>query len=273
MPAGGILVIFVAVVLAIAIWQYQLNKKRRERLQQFALANRWSFVARDDSQCMRWQRPPFNEGFDRRALNVMTGHFRNHDMLAFDYTYKTRSTDGKGNSNTQTHHWRVCALALPTWLPYVEVGPENALTRLGNVMGVHDIELESEDFNRRFRVHANDPKAAYDVLSPRMLERLLALPPIHWRIDGNTILSWATGANDVTDLPARLSTLVTVVDGIPDFVWHDNGVPTANQPVAPPHSQPVAPPPQSSLPLPPPITPQAVPQTAPAPPQFPGTSA
>jgi len=270
MTTGGLFVAIVVIGIAVAIWSYQNNKKRRERLHQFALANGWSFVARDDRQCLRWQRHPFDEGFDRRALNVMTGRFRNHDMLAFDYTYKTRSTDAKGNTTTQTHHWRICALALPVWLPLLEVGAENVLTRLGNVMGMHDIEFESEDFNRRFRVHASDPKFAYDVLSPRTLERLLALPAIHWRIEGASILSWANGRNEVGDLPARLSTLLAVVDGIPEFVRHDNGVAPANQIVAPQTDASSA---QSSVALPPPIMPQAVPQTAPAPPQLPGTSA
>ena len=40
----------------------------------------------------------------------------------------------------------------------LQVTPENLLTRLGNALGLGDIELESEDFNRRFRVHANDPQ-------------------------------------------------------------------------------------------------------------------
>ncbi len=46
----------------------------------------------------------------------------------------------------------VCALALPAALPYLEVGPESVFARLGNVIGVHDIEIESEDFNRKFTV-------------------------------------------------------------------------------------------------------------------------
>ena len=226
MPGGPLLIFVLAAVLVIgaSIWQYQRNKKRSEKLQQYALASRWSYVAEDDSQCQRWQRAPFNEGFDQRARNVMWGKFRGHDMLAFDYSYKTRSTDSKGNTTTQTHRYRICSIALPTYLPYLHVGPENVLTRLGNVMGMQDIELESEDFNRKFRVHAGDPKFAYDVLNPRTLQKLLTLPKYEWSIDGATIVSWGLGANDVPDLLARLSTLAAVVDGIPSFVWHDHGV-------------------------------------------------
>jgi hypothetical protein len=223
---GG-LIFFVAIValfVALAGWQYRRNKARRDKLQRYALASGWTYTPEDDAQCQRWERAPFNAGFDRRARTVLSGRFRNHEMLAFDYSYKTRSTDSRGQVQTQTHRYRVCSLALPASLPYMHVRPENVVTRLGNAMGMHDIELESEDFNRRFRVHADDPKFAYDVLGARTLQKLLTLPKFEWSIDGATIVSWAPGANDVPDLLARLTTLTAVVDGIPGFVWHDHGV-------------------------------------------------
>jgi hypothetical protein len=244
MAQAGLFALVIVAVIALAIWSYQRNQKRVKALQQHALAYGWAYVARDDRQWMRWQQAPFNDGFDRRATNVLTGHHRGHDMVAFDYTYKTRTTDSKGNSSTQTHHYRVCALAMPTWLPTLEVGPENVLTRIGNVLGGHDIELESEDFNRRFRVRANDRKFAYDVLSPRTIGKLMAMPPFRWRIDGQTIVSWDVGRLEIPDLLARLAALATVVDGIPDFVWHDNGAPQ-----------------QSMITAPPPIIPQVSPPT------------
>jgi len=148
MAAGGIFAFVIAAVIAFAIWSYKRNQTRVRALQQYAAANGWAYVGRDDRQCMRWQQPPFNDGFDRRALNVLTGHHRGHNMVAFDYVYKTRTSDGRGNSSTQTHRYRVCALAMQTFLPSLEVGPENVLTRLRNVMGMHDIELESATSSR-----------------------------------------------------------------------------------------------------------------------------
>jgi hypothetical protein len=225
---GGPLIIFVAITALVAIGGIVQARRRRQRaleLQQFATSNGWTYVAEDDSQCSRWQRSPFNEGFDRRAKNVLFGRYRNHEMLAFDYTFKTRTQDSNGSS-TQTHYYRVCAIALPTYLPMLEVGPENVLTRMAHVVGLEDIQFESEDFNRRYRVHGADQKFAYDVLSPRTIQSLLNLPELRWRIDGTSILSWATGSNNPADLMARLCTLATIVDGIPSFVWHDHGVAT-----------------------------------------------
>lgn len=236
MPGG--LFFFIAIFTLVAVVGLLQARRRRQHalaIQQFAASNGWTYVPEDDRQCARWQRSPFNEGFDRRAKNVVFGRYRNHEMLAFDYTFKTRTQDSNGSS-TQTHYYRICALALPAYLPLLEVGPENVLTRMAHVVGLEDIQFESEDFNRRYRVHGADQKFAYDVLSPRTIQSLLNLPELRWRTEGSSILSWATGSNDPADLMARLATLATVVDGIPSFVWHDHGVATPPAVTPPPAS-------------------------------------
>ena len=116
------------------------------------------------------------------------------------------------------------SLQLPAYLPRLQVTPENILTRIGNALGLDDIELESEDFNRKFRVHADDPKFASDVLSPRTMQALLAQPAVSWRFEGSDIVGWEEGKLSPTRALALASTLNLVVDGIPSFVWHDHGV-------------------------------------------------
>ena len=241
---------FVLIVAVIAIAGYfgyrswQAEQKRRELLMMWATNSGFSYVVEDDSWCARWNATPFGEGDHRKARNVITGTHKDRTFVAFDYTYETHSSNGKGGQTTTTHHYVVTSLQLPTYLPQLQVTPENMMTRLGNAVGLEDIELESEDFNRRFRVHANDRKFAYDVLSPRTIQKLMAMPAYHWRIDGQTTVSWDLGRLEIPDLLARLAALGAVVDGIPDFVWHDNGVPQ-----------------QSMIAAPPPITPQVTPPT------------
>jgi hypothetical protein len=107
-------------------------------------------------------------------------------------------------------------------LPGLELSPESLITRLGNAIGFDDVELESEDFNRRYRVHAQDPKFAYDVLNPRTMQALLARPALHMRLQGADAVSWSSGRLDPAELLAHLSTLQLVVAGIPSFVWSDH---------------------------------------------------
>jgi hypothetical protein len=222
----GVWLIFLLIGVAAIVGgylHYQYEQKRQATLLNWALKNNWQIVPEDDSQCARWAGPPFNEGDHRRARNVLSGEWRGRPFVSFDYSYETHSSNSKGGQTTQVHRYAVSALALPTWLPRLQVTPENTLTRIGNALGHTDIELESEDFNRAFRVTANDPKFASDVLTPRTMQLLLGRPHFSWRIEGADILCWQSGEQQPVAVNNAVNTLVDVIDGIPSFVWHDHG--------------------------------------------------
>ena len=200
---------------------YQANQKRKDLLFSWATNSGYKYAVEDDSMCERWNGDPFGEGDHRRAENVITGAAKSA-FSAFDYSYQTHSNEGRGGRTTTTHHYCVTALQMPAFLPVLQVTTENALTRIGHVLGLDDIDLESEDFNRKFRVHANDRKFASDVLTPRTMEALLARPAASWRITGTDILTWAEGRLSPSSVLGDLATLQLVVDGIPSFVWKDH---------------------------------------------------
>ena len=214
-----------AVVIVVAVLGYQADKKRRAALQSFALSSGWTYAARDDSWCDRFAGAPFGDGDDRRATNVLQGSYAGTAMVAFDYQYDTHSTDSKGHRTTTTHRYAVCALRLPAPLPGLELSPESAMTRLAGALGFDDVELESEDFNRKYRVKARDRKFAYDVLNPRTMAALLPRPALHLRLLDVDAVCWESGRLVPTDLIARLSTLELLVAGIPSFVWSDQHPP------------------------------------------------
>jgi hypothetical protein len=210
----------VVAVLAYRSWQQE--QKRRAQLLQWATANGYGYAAEDDSLCSRWSSSPFGQGDNRRATNAVTGRHGDRPFVAFDYSYETHSTDSKGNRTTQTHRYVVTAVQLLAWLPTLQVTPESIFSRIGNVLGFDDIELESEDFNRRFRVHAQDRKFACDVLNPRTMEALLRAPDLGWRIEGVDILTWDDGRLVPSTVPRMTAILDTVLAGIPSFVWKDH---------------------------------------------------
>ncbi len=216
-----IIILGVAVVGGLAYWSWLRVKQRRELLAGFAASHGWSYVQRDDSWTERFTGSPFGDGDHRKAQNVLQGTYRDRSVLAFDYSYETHSTDSEGRRSTTTHRYAFCALGLPGWLPRVELVPESVFGRVGTALGMQDIELESEDFNRRYRVRADNPKIAYDVLSPRTMEALLLRPPLHLRLLGADALCWENGAHSPSELLQRLDTLHLLIEGIPAFVWSD----------------------------------------------------
>ena len=224
MAEAGPFVLFLgfAGVMALVAWYgWAQAKKRRELFHSFALSQGWTWVPQDDRWCGRFGGDPFQQGDNREARNVLTGTVKGRGMVAFDYSYETHSTDSKGNRTTTTHRYAVCCLGLPAPLPEFELVPEGVLGRVGTMLGMQDIELESEDFNRRYRVRCGDAKLAYDLLPARSMEKLLARPALHIRLAGSDALCWESGSHSPSELLARLDALSVLLDGIPPYVWSD----------------------------------------------------
>jgi len=215
--------LFAVGAVALLVGAFLLDRKRRERIMTFCLARGWQYVDEDPSLSDRWSGEPFGHGDSRRARNVMRGNECGRDFVAFDYSYETHSTDSKGNRTTSTHHFGVTAVTIPAYLPKLEVAPAGVFGKLTDAVGLTtDIDLESEDFNRSFTVRADDRKFATDVLSPRTMQYLLTAPKAAWRIQGNTMLRWASGRLDPADIIVAAAVLDQVADGIPAFVWKDH---------------------------------------------------
>lgn len=227
---NALFVLGIVVVAGLIGWgalvAYKKEQARIALLNSLALSKGWQFSAQDPYGLVgRWAGAPFNQGYDKRARNVVSGALDGHPLVAFDYSYKEDSSDSKGNRSTTTYHYAIYALGLPCGLPELHVAPEGVFGRLGVMLGAQDIELESEDFNRRFRVRCPDPKFATDVLSPRTMELLLAYPgKVHVRIAGSDFLDYEQGHLTATDVINRTGMLSRVIAGIPSFVWKDHGV-------------------------------------------------
>jgi hypothetical protein len=214
---------FLALVVWLAVQSHKRELARIASLQQLCLSKGWQFSAADPYGLpKRWDGTPFDSGYDRRAENVMTGEVGGRPMVAFDYEYKEDSTDSKGNRTTTTYHYAICALGMPCALPELHVRPEGVFSRLGHALGMQDIELESEDFNRRFRVRCPDAKLATDVLTPRTMTLLLQAGKPHFRFAGQDAVCYESGVQQPADVLNRTAVLAGVLDGVPSFVWKDH---------------------------------------------------
>lgn len=216
---GFVVVWLLLIPLAIggAIW---FQAQRAKRLRAWAASAGWTYVGADPSLVARWRGEPFGRGHSQRATEVMTGRFQGRPALSFAYSYTTGS--GK-DRHTYTFH--VVAVALPAYLPTLELTPDGLGAKLAKTFGGQDIQFESEDFNRAWRIEARDLKFAHDVVHPRLMERLLRPDArgTSLRIEGSDAVSWTQGSTRTETLAARLSVLCALVDAVPRFVWLDHG--------------------------------------------------
>ena len=91
------------------------------------------------------------------------------------------------------------------------------------LVGVRDLQLESEEFNKAFHIRADDDKFAYDILHPRMMEWMLFNRGLEWQFAGNALVSWGHGSFTVRDVLARLEAMNGLIDRIPPYVLRDYG--------------------------------------------------
>ncbi len=80
-----------------------------------------------------------------------------------------------GQSAIQVVH-TLAALPCPTAWPPLKLTPENLGHRIAGMLGKGDIKLESDEFNKRWFVKADDEDFAALVLSPEMQEWLVEAP-------------------------------------------------------------------------------------------------
>ena len=184
---------FVILAIAFGIYGWQQAKQRREALR--ALANELGLRFSPDEDHRHDDRyrqfACFQRGHSRYAYNMLRGDTELFErpcrVLAGDFHYKTDDADGKG---TTTHTFSFLLVHPPWPSPTLLVRPEGLLDKLAGVVGVDDIDFESDEFSKRFWVKSTDKRFAYDVLHPRMMEFLLAeRPPVLELEDGALCIS------------------------------------------------------------------------------------
>ena len=212
--------LFLAGMVALVVIGVLLDRRRQRALQAWARANGWTYEAARADLIHLQRGFPFGQGRRRTATEVLRGSYDALPALSFRY----RWTTGTGKSRTE-HSVHVVAVPMPAFLATLEVTPEGVGARLAKAFGAQDIQFESEDFNRAFRIAAGDLAFAHAVLAPRLMEYLLrpdaARSP--WRIEGPWIVSWETGGTNTAVLGRRLAQLAAVVRAIPRHVWQDHG--------------------------------------------------
>ncbi|ASO23039.1 hypothetical protein FHR81_003701 [Actinoalloteichus hoggarensis] len=225
MEALGILAVlaFGLLIVGTLLIARHLRRKRRAEFQAWADAHGWSYRPRDDRWVGHFQAPMFRRGHRRGAQHVVEGAHRGRRLVVFEYFYVERQGSGKNRRDT-TYRFAVASVFTPTPRPVLEVTREHLGHRLMSVFGVKDLQLESEEFNRAFRIDTEDGRFAYDILHPRTMEWMLGderFRSLPFRFDGGNLLSWRSGRLRPADIAPLATFVVDIVERVPDYVWQD----------------------------------------------------
>lgn len=214
----GLLAGIVLVVGTIAMWVYDSfasSRLRREHVE-FAELHGWRFFNRTREYSDRFAGFPFAGPPESFQENVIQGSFGGARCATF--THVRVFTDDKG---TERHEpFQVTLAELPVYLPRLELVPEKLADKFAKALGGGDMDVESYEFNKRWRVLTRDYRYAHSVLDPRMVERLIEPDALKYAIliEGGAVLMWRPEREGIGSLAARLGVLTAVARRIPQHV-------------------------------------------------------
>ncbi len=236
----GVVVLFVV----LAYFSAKAQERRRKELAAFAAANGFQAYVAQGSGCMNlgvggsdWPGArlidmfqgfePFGTGLRPRASNAVVGSRSGRDYYLFDYQYETESTrtDSEGRTQTDrtTHSFGVVAVRFPLNMQPLVIRHEGFFDKVAGALGFRDIQFESDEFNRRFKVGCPIDKFAFDILHPKAMEYLMSMPERYWQISGPLLLIHKSGGYSVGEYDSIMREIDGFLDLVPEYVKQDIG--------------------------------------------------
>jgi hypothetical protein len=221
---GGFVLIFILfaiLVIGAGIYGALAARKRREALSVLAVRLGLGFNP-DENQELADRFSFLNQlaqGENRYAFNILSGTYRQNQVLAFDYHYETHSTDSKGNRTTHHHYFSFFILLLPVAFPELRVTHEGLLSKIAQAFGYADIDFESAEFSRVFCVRSKDRKFAYDVCNARMIEYLLANRDLSIEIENQALALAFNSRLSPEQIEFNLQRLLEIRSRLPEYLF------------------------------------------------------
>ena len=211
----GIIVLFVAVVVAAIIYGAYASAQRRKALSAWAQAHNLGFdPGKDDSLDDRFgEFDCLHRGRSRYAHNRIWGDWRGRQLLGFDYHYVTGS--GK---NRQTHKFSAVILSSELPLKPLFIRPEGFFDKVTEFFGLDDIDFESAEFSRKFFVKSPDKRWAYDVIHQRTMEYLLQAPRFTVKFDRHHVIAFRGKRFAPAEFAAATELIEGILERLPEYV-------------------------------------------------------
>ena len=163
----------VALALARVVWGWRRGASRQRRLMLLCRRAGLGFAPLDPFSDTAWLPFPMFGRPKHGTENVVWDRNAGPQVRAFDLWFEEPADEGGSGG----HHRLTCAvLPLGASVPHLRIAPRDLADDLRGALGMPEVRLELEAFNRRFVVEGDDQRFAVTFLEQRMMEALLGLP-------------------------------------------------------------------------------------------------
>lgn len=226
-------------LVSIAAWKRHADRQRE--LPRVARHAGLSYSEGDAFDSARVPFQLFRQGDGREVTNTMWGRAPDGaPVRAFDYAYYTEHNNGgamlgSGQSwgmtgallgterveqPTRRYKHFTCALTeVPAVWPHLVITPQKGMARLVNVLAGDDIDFESGEFNRMFRITCEDRRFAQTFIDAQMIDFLLQTKgEFQVEVRGRWVLI-STGQLPPRGFPGIMNLSNAMRAVIPPLVW------------------------------------------------------
>ncbi len=185
---GSILALLFAALLIFVVARIERmrDRLRTEAMRQLAVRLGYRFAPALDTW---WPPLPiFARGTNRGLLNTMTTTIRVGERPCRMRLGDAQCIVKSGRSSTRVLFSYVLVDSPYPPTPDLVVRHESVMDRVADALGFDDIDLESAEFSRKFRVKCADRRFAWDFLHARMMQLLLESTEGAFEVGGDLIV-------------------------------------------------------------------------------------
>jgi len=174
-----------------------------------------NYTLADDYAFLR----PLAQGQNRYAYNVLSGHCQQSEVLAFDFHYE-KPAKGSDNELSSTHHCLTVVMVLvPAYFPELRIVPEGFVSKIAETVSGENIQFESAEFTRAFRVWSKDKRFAYDICNARLMDYLLENRDLNIHIQNCTLALVSETPWPAKQVEDNLQRLIEIRSRLPDYLF------------------------------------------------------
>lgn len=224
-PGGiGYFVLLMLAPVAVAVWILSevRRARRRDELVLFAGRIGWTYAERSMVVAEGLRSYPFGTGVDRADIDVLTGVFHGLPCAHFVHRFTERHRGAKVDAADPgvPQEFQITAVGLGADHPTIDILPQDVVAIAAKLVGGMDVDFESAEFNRAWRVKGDDPRYVHDMITPRVMDLLVRHDSrgMALRIEGRNLITWRAGRTSPSELAHTLTLLTSLAKVLPPHV-------------------------------------------------------
>ena len=160
-----------AVALVVVPWA--LANRQRQDAATTAAAAGLAFSAADPFSCARVAFPLFRKGDGQVVENVMWREGAELASRVFDFAYYEVLPDDSGRDRRTYRRFSCAMVQVDGSWPDLSIGPDGLFEKALDLVGMGSIDVESDEFNRRFALRSPDRRFALALCDAAMIDFLI----------------------------------------------------------------------------------------------------